>query len=308
MNRLTVIIPFLNEGTEIERTVASIRETAGDEVDILLVNDNSQDKTDYDAVAEKYNARYTCNSERQGVARSRDIGIEMCETPYFVLFDGHMRFYHNNWWKAATEALADNDHAIYCLRCFPLNEQFELMENQSMGAYINMFDTVGDDILNVGWSYYDDNPGEPAMKIPCLLGACYAASKRYWNYIRGLTGLRTYGCDEAYLSLKTWLEGGACLLLKEIKVGHIFREKAPYAMSTPDLIYNKLFMAETMFPVNYKTIVFRELHKSNPDECAEAMNLLVANKKQVAEMKLYYKQIFTCEIDSFINFNQHMRR
>lgn len=43
MNELTVIIPFLNEGREIYETLASIRSTADSRVDILLVNDCSDD-------------------------------------------------------------------------------------------------------------------------------------------------------------------------------------------------------------------------------------------------------------------------
>lgn len=35
-NDLTIIIPFLNEGEEVARTVESIRKTAGNKVDILL--------------------------------------------------------------------------------------------------------------------------------------------------------------------------------------------------------------------------------------------------------------------------------
>jgi glycosyltransferase involved in cell wall biosynthesis len=308
MNKLTAIIPFLNEGQEIERTVASIRETAGDKVDILLINDHSQDDVDYKFVADKYNARYHYNNERQGVAHSRDIGVEMCETPYFILFDGHMRFYHNNWWDVTTDALDNNDRAIYCLRCFPLDEKLQLMENSSIGAHINLFETQGGEILNAGWSYYDANPEEPEMQIACLLGACYAASVRYWQYLNGLNGLRMYGCDEAYLSFKTWLEGGACILLKNIKVGHIFREKIPYEVNNADIVYNKLLIAETILPIQYKTIVFRELQKNNSDVYTEALTVLVANRALVTELKSYYKQIYTCDVDSFIQFNQSMKR
>ena len=38
---LTVIIPFLNEGEEIVMTVKSERETAGDMVDVITINDCS---------------------------------------------------------------------------------------------------------------------------------------------------------------------------------------------------------------------------------------------------------------------------
>ena len=36
---LTVIIPFLNEGGEVVMTVKSVRETAGDMVDVITIND-----------------------------------------------------------------------------------------------------------------------------------------------------------------------------------------------------------------------------------------------------------------------------
>ena len=32
-----------------------------------------------------------------GVAASRDYGINYCTTPYFLLLDGHMRFYDAAW-------------------------------------------------------------------------------------------------------------------------------------------------------------------------------------------------------------------
>jgi glycosyltransferase involved in cell wall biosynthesis len=307
MNKLTAIIPFLNEGLEIERTLASIRETAGDRVDIIVINDNSQDNTDYETTAKKYNAFYHYNTARQGVAQSRNIGVELCETPYFILFDGHMRFYHNDWWNVSVKALEDNDRAVYCLRCFPLDEKFQLMENTSMGASINFSETDGYGILDPAWRYGNNGIDKPVFKIPCVLGACYAMSKRYWTYLKGLTGLKTYGCDEAYLSLKTWLEGGDCLLLREIKVGHVFRPKAPYAMSSLDLMYNKLLMAETVMPYDCKKVVFSNMQKCNAGEFAEAMKLLVVNKKLIAELKAYYQEIITSDIDSFIKFNQSMK-
>ena len=50
MNELTVIIPFLNEGEEIYNTVKNLRETAGDEINIILINDASEDKYDYESI------------------------------------------------------------------------------------------------------------------------------------------------------------------------------------------------------------------------------------------------------------------
>lgn len=96
INRLTVVIPFLNEGEEIENTVKSIRETAGNNVDIIFINDCSSDGYDYWSVSIKYNTQYCVNEQRMGVAESRNIGVSIIETPYFILLDGHLRVYNDN--------------------------------------------------------------------------------------------------------------------------------------------------------------------------------------------------------------------
>lgn len=51
MKKLSVIIPFLNEGAEIEQTIIEIKRTAGESVDIVLVNDASTDGYDYVSIA-----------------------------------------------------------------------------------------------------------------------------------------------------------------------------------------------------------------------------------------------------------------
>lgn len=92
MKKLTVIIPFLNEGEEVQNTVESIMTHGGDQTEIILINDASTDGYHYKGVAEDYGACYIEHARRQGVAASRDEGVERCTTPYFLLLDGHMRF------------------------------------------------------------------------------------------------------------------------------------------------------------------------------------------------------------------------
>ncbi len=51
---LTVIIPFLNEKYEVENTVQSIKAHSSDRVEIMLINDASDDGFDYGILQEKY--------------------------------------------------------------------------------------------------------------------------------------------------------------------------------------------------------------------------------------------------------------
>ena len=55
---LTVVIPFYNEGEEVKNTLESIRQTVGDEVEVILVDDCSDDGWDYIACARQYGAHY----------------------------------------------------------------------------------------------------------------------------------------------------------------------------------------------------------------------------------------------------------
>ena len=106
--QLTIIIPFLNEGEEIANTLSSIQDTATGMPAILLINDASTDGYNYRTVAEQYNCDYIQHEERLGVAESRNEGVRTCNTPYFLLLDGHMRFYEKGWDEKLLALLQEN--------------------------------------------------------------------------------------------------------------------------------------------------------------------------------------------------------
>lgn len=303
MNELTVIIVFLNEGIEVERTVKTVRQTAGDAVDLMLINDASTDGYDYESVAKQYNAKYFVNQEKQGPARSRDIGISMIETPYFLLLDGHMRLYDNNWWNVIPEQLHKNERAIYCCQCKVLDENFEIMRDRDVyGAYIQFVGKDFYDTLEAFWLIVN-NDDPVSIDIPCILGACYAASKKYWTYLNGYKGLFQYGSEEPYISIKAWLEGGRCILLKQLEMGHIFRNKFPYTVLLKNNIYNKLVIAETLLPPDLKGNIFSIMKKNYNDVFQEVYTMLIGNRNEIAELKAYNQKIFTLDINWFINYN-----
>lgn len=305
MNELTIIIPFLNEGEEIDNTLKSIRETAKDKVDILIINDCSTDGYDYEHAAFQYQATYHKNSERLGVAASRDLAVSMIETDYFLLLDGHMRFYQDDWLEKTLHAVKQNSRGIYCFKCKNLLPDFSYDKSiDTIGAALNITTNENPNkILEPFWIYKDPDPEKSIVKIPCVLGASYVVHKNYWKYLRGLEGLRTYGNDEPFMSLKTWLEGGYCYLMKEVFVGHLFRETPPFPMNSIDRIYNKLLIAELLLPVSIKKEVSSKLNQSFPDRTRGAMSLLVSKKDFIIDTKKYLQKIFTRDFESFLQFN-----
>lgn len=85
LNKLTVIIPFLNEDDEVYNTVKSIRDTSDNLLPIILINDASTDDYDYKSVAKEFNTQYVLHTERKGVAASCDESVDLSETKYFLL-------------------------------------------------------------------------------------------------------------------------------------------------------------------------------------------------------------------------------
>ena len=306
-NKLTVIIPFLNEGNEVENTLCSIRDTAGDRLNIIIINDASTDNINYKLVADKYNAVYVKNKKRKGVAVSRDIGVSLIKTPYFLLLDSHMRFYQNDWPENIVEELDKNDRVLLCCNTRTLiknkSGNIEELETPSpYGAIINLQDSQF--ILNSEWSHLEKEPEKEIENIACVLGAGYAASKRYWQYLHGLEELVHYGSDEPYISLKVWLEGGSCRLLKNLKIGHIYRTDPPFKLEFPDFIFNKLVIAELLLPFPNKIRIFGSLQQTDPLNFKLAFSSFLKKKKKWNELKEYYQKIFTVSFDQIIELNK----
>lgn len=305
MNKLTVIIPFLNEGEELENTLRSIREHSEVEVEILVINDASTDGWDYRGVARKYGAFYMVNKRRLGVAASRDLGVKRCRTPYFLLLDAHMRFYDKDWVGTIVSELGRDERSLLCCQTKVLTKEegcvVESDSGKTFGAYLD-FSEEG--AMQLQWKGFESLTGEDIEDIPCVLGAGYACAKWYWQYLKGLEGLRYYGCDEAYISLKVWLEGGRCKLLKKVIAGHIYRSRFPYRVSNADIFYNQMLIAETLFPDDAKDAVFNRLKKESGALFEEAGKMFAENREVIALLKRDYRRMITRDFSVVLKMNK----
>lgn len=313
-NKLTIIIPFLNEGDEVANTVRSIREHVGNRVEIIVINDQSFDGYDYRSDLTSYNVIYIYNIERKGVAGSRDYGITLCRTPYFLLLDAHMRVYNGDWLDDIIAILDENDRRLLCMQTKILNKEEDgtVTGNDApntsgtFGAYLPFYkNNIWPDIK---WNGKERNPSADVEAIAVVLGAGYAASKRYWQYLRGLEGLISYGCDEAYISLKVWLEGGECLLLKRHFFGHIYREFSPYNVYNSETVFNCLLISTLLFPSSYSTWNNAIACVTAPQEYRFAMKRLTEKHDDLLSLKAYYESIFTIPFDKVLDINRFYKQ
>ncbi len=309
-NLLTVIIPFLNEGGEVVETVKSLRANVGNAIDIIVINDFSTDEHDYQSLLSSYDVYYILNDKRLGVAASRDYGVALCKTPYFLLLDAHMRVYGDRWLFDIVNMLKEDDRILLCAQTKQLwkNEEGRIVELKNAAPVYGAYATFDKGHLSPGieWNYIQKDYLEKIQPIACVLGAGYATSKRYWMYLRGLEGLKLYGCDEVYISFKVWLEGGKCVLLKEHSFGHIYRNNAPYKITQSSFVFNYLLVAYTLFPDAMWYWVLSCCKIARPADFREAWGVFVRNKKKINELKSYYSKIATVSHRRIIRMNKLM--
>lgn len=301
--KLTVIIPFRNEGDEVKNTVSSLLKYAGDEIELILINDDSSDGYDYKQIADNFNATYIENERNLGVATSRDIAVDICQTDYFVMFDAHMRAFTPNWVMLLLKELEKDQRSVLCCTTVVLDKNATLVDSLDSGGYGV---TMHLPELSYDWNtiWKDDIDNNNAMTINCIMGASYACNVKYWKYIKGLRGLKSYGLDEQLISIKVFLEGGRCKVLRNIIFGHIFRvaEMVPYTIKSSDYLFNILYLIESFFTDEMKIAKFRELKHSYSDEIFQESLLLLSNhKNEIKEMGTYYSKIFTKKISDISN-------
>jgi len=286
----------LDEGNEVDQTLASIRATAGNAVNILFVNDASTDGHDYAGAARRHGAVYIENPSRRGTGRSRDVGVEHVKTPNAMLIDSHMRFHEDDWWRRVNDAIADDPRAIYCTRCEKLDRKGQLVRQEwnHHGAWIRFEGETEADVLETKWidqASFD----APLIDIPCVLGATYAFDVAYYRKLGGLLGIRGWGVEEIYLSLKAWLEGGRCRLLTDVEIGHKFKEEPTYPVFSSHLYYNKLLVCETLLPRALGAHVRGVLAKcaGDPEAFARAEARIEEHRDLLDRLCAYYESFYT---------------
>jgi hypothetical protein len=219
-----------------------------------------------------------------------------------------MRFYDLGWDEKLIELLKVNERTVLCSQTKRLckDEDNNVIDTDNKivnyrAAYISFH---GKKLLQMTWNYYDYQPYADMLEVPCIIGAAYAMSKSYWQYLKGLEGLISYGTDEELLSIKVWREGGKCLLIKNWVVGHIYRESFPYEVYTVKVVYNRIYTAELLLPYKIKQNLFKDLQLSYGEVFEEAYELLKNNYSIIKLHKKYLNSIFTQSADSFLKFNK----
>ncbi len=306
---LSVIIPFLNEGEEIVNTVKSIRETASAEVEIIVVDDCSYDNINYIELLAPHNVRYYRNEIRMGAALSKEKGVKLASNEYFIILDSHMRAFTSQWDQKVLFQLQSNPKTIYCCKTLSIEKDrhgkisIDTTIPENRAAYL----TFREDKLMPSIHWYERPetviPGLKDTEICAILGASYASSKTYWNNITGMCGLLHFGCEEACLSLKSWLVGGGCHYIQDVVFGHIYKTSSNYYFSRSAYLYNYIAISDMLFPFQERYWCRAIMRHNEPIGFERALQYVSANSMQLKAVRERFKGVIDKNFQKIVDIN-----
>ena len=176
--KITIIMPFLNEGYEPVSTVESIYATADPSLfRIVAVNDGGVDVYRH-AFRRFPEVEYVRHTHRMGVDGCRNEVGFAADTPYIFIIDSHMRFRRDGWLQRIVDRLdASDGRTVFCTRSVNLsvdNTDVEGTTTTGGGANI-LFDPARPVFMALRWR--KNTPGEADLvDVPAVLGATYATT------------------------------------------------------------------------------------------------------------------------------------
>ena len=228
---VSFILPALNEGENLFKTIQSLHETSTCDYEIIVVDNGSTDKsTDFmEKDTGKSCIRLFKTQKPLGVARARNFGAAFAQGDILVFADAHILF-SPGW----------------------LGPVIELLQREEMGIVapaISSWDAPNVLALGMRWTdaklnleCHGTQASEP-YAVPMLPGMCQAFRRDFFHRIEGFdSGMVGYGTEDLEICLRAWLLGYNVFVVPEVVVSHLFRSGAhrPYESRWVDAIYNML--------------------------------------------------------------------
>jgi glycosyltransferase involved in cell wall biosynthesis len=234
VDRVSIVIPALNEGANLVDTVRCVLEnTAYPDFEVVVVDDGSTDGSGdcLSHVFGKDSHVGVVRAEGVGIANARNLGAMCASGKILVFLDGHC-YTPPNWMDGLIHPLAET-------RVGMVGPVFAIMRYGSDLRGLGM--KWRDASLELEWLRQRKNTSYP---VPFLCGACQAVRKADFEKVGYYdNGMTRWGSEDQELCLRYWLMGYEVLVQPQTVIYHLFRESHPYEIQVEKIIYNRLRLA-----------------------------------------------------------------
>ncbi len=258
---ISIIIPSLNEGRFLRKTINSIYANTQTEFEVIIVDDASSDGSIDHVQWENYpGLLFHRNRERLGLIRSRILGSTFARSPYYVFMDAHCNP-EPGWETSLLEASYKCQDRAITAPVIPMLDATTWKNRLYQFGQTMTFDQK----LDMVWC---DTPkldfDDSTSLSPIFSGSCFLVSRMFYEELGGLdNGLTFWGGENIDLSLRCWMRGGKVLVVRSALVGHVYKPGFNYPLTNENLSSNKLRVAYVNFSAKRFQRVLERLGVTN---------------------------------------------
>jgi len=235
---ISVVLAAFNEREYLAKTVESVQNMTPANIlkEIIVVDDGSTPKLS-DYLTKHPEVRVIRHDERQGLIRSKTDGGNAAVGDMVMFLDAHVKP-DKDWYLPILKHVNTNYRRVVVPAITVLNGTTWTTEPNSAVGYKMMFDWG----LNFDW-LEDSND-----LVPCMSGGLLGITRQWWHESGEYDyGMKMWGAENIEQSVRIWLCGGEIYVARDSKIGHVFRDKFPYAVNNTEIELNKVRTVEMWF-------------------------------------------------------------
>jgi GT2 family glycosyltransferase len=242
---VSVVIPSLNEGDLLRRTVDALRASLPPDGEIIVVDDGSTDGSADFLSAPPERVTLVRPPRRLGSAGARNFGAAHAAGRLLVFSDAHVAP-QRDWTRTLLAPLENPDVGAVMPAMRSLRDPEDYGAEIPVSAQTRGFGMRWSDAgLGVAWLGCKQPQPYP---VPLLSAAFLAIRRNLFAAIGGFDpGIALWGSEDAELSLRLWTLGFECLVVPGVEVAHKFRSAHPYPVGWEAVIHNRLRLANIHF-------------------------------------------------------------
>jgi glycosyltransferase involved in cell wall biosynthesis len=233
--RISVIVTSYNEGTELRRTLDSVRENTAQLEEIIVVDDGSGDGSSDRLEAD--GIHLIRHSSRMGIARSRNEGSRIARGNVLCYLDAHQRIGAGALDQCAKLALLEN--SITC----PDVRDYGLLRWRLHGAEFRLCPERG--YFTSTWRQWFQRRG--VRQVSGLRAPPYLIPRCVYDDVAWSNCLQGWGASEASVALKAFFTGCRILHISGPIVRHQFQVTSGFSVSWEELYQNQAVIARICF-------------------------------------------------------------
>ena len=240
MTDISVVMPAYNEGDLVRQTCDAFRRNLGDDAEIIVVDDGSDDGS-CDALG--HGVCVIRNDRWRGVSKARNQGWRASRGAVVVFVDAHLKIWRGRVAELCERALETGHVGVAA------STSWDDMERYTY--YGARFWQRPDGSLHVAWETRE--PEQRFEPRQALNGMCYAFPRSVLERIGGwIDCYFRWGYNEPGMSLKLWFAGESIFVDRDTLVGHYYKvaaagRRSNFVKHRRDIWFNALAMLKICF-------------------------------------------------------------